>query len=74
MEKMTIVRHSKPCSLDEAAYGSKCIVRDNHHDDYELYLQTSKDEERPKWDLIGIFNQQSSQLYIDQLIDMRLGI
>lgn len=74
MEKMTIVRHSPPSSLDEAARGSKCIVRDNHGSDYELYVQTSKDEDHPKWDLVGIFNDQSSQFYIDQLIDMRLGV
>jgi hypothetical protein len=74
MEKMTIVRHSQPSSLDQAAYGSKCIVKDNHGSDYELYIQTSKDEDRPKWDIVGIFNDQSSQFYIDQLIDMRLGV
>lgn len=73
MEKITIVRHSSPTSLDQAPHGSKCIVKDNHHSDYELYVQAGKDEDHPKWDLVGVFNDKSSDFYIEQLVSMRLG-
>lgn len=74
MSKMTLVRYGQPTKLDAAQYGSQCIVRYHGHDDYDLYVQTSKDEQDAKWDLIGSFNPKTSQEYINTLIDMRLGI
>lgn len=74
MSKMTIVRHSSPSSLDQADYGSRCIVQDHYDEMYELYVQTSKDSEKPKWDLVGMFTPRTAQEYVDQLVDMRLGI
>lgn len=71
---MTIVRYGQPTKLDSAEYGSQCMVRYHGQDDYDLYLQTGKDEEDPQWDHIGSFNQQSSQSYINQIIDSRLGL
>jgi len=70
---MIIVRRSAPCNLDEAEFGSRCIVKDNHHDEYQLYLQVHKNAETPNWEFLGIFNQQSSQFYIDELINTRIG-
>lgn len=72
MDVMTIVRYGQPSKMDEAAYGSKCIVRSHHDDDYQLYLQVHKKSDDPKWELIGLFGPGSSQHYIDQLINMRL--
>jgi len=71
---VVIVRRSSPTKLDEAPYKSRCIVRDNHRKDYEIYIQTSKESDTPKWDLIGVFDEYTGQTYIDQLISMRLEL
>ncbi len=74
MSKMTIVRHGQPSKMDTAEYGSQCIVRQHDEDSYTLYVQVSKKEEEPHWELVGMFTQKSDPYYINQLISMRLGI
>ncbi len=73
MDKITIVRHSAPTSLDQAPYGSKCIMKHSHHNSYEVHLQISKNTEKPNWDYLGTFNEYSSDQYIEQMISDRLG-
>jgi hypothetical protein len=74
MNKITLVRYGKPTQLDTASYGSECFVRYHGEEDYDLYVQTSKDSDNPNWDLIGSFTPKTSQDYINELISMRLGI
>jgi len=74
MSRVTIVRYGVPSKMDYASYGSTCIVADHNAYYYDLYVQASKNEEEPKWDLIGCgFDQSTPQEYIQILVDKRLG-
>lgn len=73
MSRMTIVRYGSPSGLDEAVYGSQCIVKHHDSEAYEIYLQVGKDREKPKWEHIGQFTPHSSQDYINKSIEHRLG-
>lgn len=74
MSKITIVRYGQPGKMDCASYGSECIVRYHGEENYDLYVQTAKDEYHPDWDFIGSFTSKESPEYINELISMRLGI
>lgn len=50
----TIIRHGEPSKLDHAEYNTRCQVL--HGQEYDLYIQTSKNEEDPMWDFIGTFD------------------
>lgn len=67
-----IVRHSKPCVLDENEYGTICICKDSKNDSYELYLQVNNKSTIPKWELMGKFNSNTPQEYIDSILNKRL--
>jgi len=74
MSRVTIVRHGAPSKMDYAIYGSVCIVADHGNDTFDLYVQVSKNEEDPKWDLVGCgFDQSIPHAYIDILVERRLG-
>lgn len=68
-----IIRHSKPSSLDQNQYATVCKVQDHHMNEYMIYIQASKNENNPQWELIGLFNAQSPSEYVDTLISMRLS-
>jgi hypothetical protein len=70
--RTVIVRTGKPSQFDQFEYGTLCRVENHHHNDYELYLQVGKDEEHPQWELLGLFNSDSPQQYIDELVSLRL--
>lgn len=74
MSKIIMNRYGKPSHLDTAPYASQCFVRYHDKESYDLYIQTSKDQENPKWELIGCFNPTTSDYYINELISMRLGL
>lgn len=74
MHAVTLIRYSQPTILDQAKYGTKCVVKNSNSDSYGLYVQTGKDQMNPQWELVGMFNSHTSQQYTDQLVDMRLGI
>lgn len=71
---MNIVRYGVPTKLDEAPYGSRCMVKYHNQETYELYIQASKESEQPQWDFIGQFSHLSSQDHIDQMVSKRLGL
>lgn len=52
-----IERFSVPTKLDFAEYGTRCKAITEHGND--IYVQTSKDEERPQWIALGHFFQCS---------------
>lgn len=74
MSEFTIVRYGMPTKMDEAPYGSKCIVKRHQDDIYHMYLQVSHKDDNPNWELIGVFGPQSPEEYIQQLIKRRLDI
>ena len=67
-----IVRHSAPCKLDEAEYGSVCMAKDSINEAYKLYLQVNSRSNIPQWEFIGEFNKNTPAHYIDSIIDKRL--
>lgn len=47
-----IIRHSAPGKLDQAPFGTEClVVIDNHT--WDVYVQYSNDEEIPNWEYMG---------------------
>ena len=54
MEQIT--RHSMPTKLDHAPFGSECKVP-VVGDEYELWVQYSRTEEDPKWELMGKYHE-----------------
>jgi len=57
MEPNIIYRYGSPSKLDHASSGTECrILKDN---DFDLYVQTSSNEEQPNWILLGCFNEES---------------
>jgi hypothetical protein len=50
----TIKRYSRPTSLDHAPKGTKCLVARPFEYNYDIYLQISIEEDDPKWEYIGI--------------------
>ncbi len=66
-----LVRRSQPCELDQAPYGTPCRVN-GHHNEYDIYLQIGHNEEHPRWELLGNFNEKSDPYYLQAMIDNRL--
>ena len=56
LKQETIIRHGIPCKFDHAPYGTRCKII--HGEEYELYVQSSKDEANPEWELIGTFKEE----------------
>ncbi|HVW99247.1 MAG TPA: hypothetical protein VHA52_02235 [Candidatus Babeliaceae bacterium] len=48
---MNIIRHAAPNIYDQAPYGTICEVIVDHQR-VALYIQRSKDEDRPEWEKI----------------------
>jgi len=48
----TIIRYSEPNKFDHAIQGTECIVITDEETYY--YLQTSSDEEEPRWELVKV--------------------
>lgn len=69
-----IVRHSAPCALDQAEYGTICIAKDTSKNYCEVFLQTNKDSVIPKWEFIENFKFGTPQEIIDSVIDKRLKV
>lgn len=69
-----IIRHSAPCALDQAEYGTICIAKDTSQDSFEIYLQVSKEPVIPKWEFIETFKHGTPQEVIDQIIDKRMKV
>jgi len=48
-----LVRHAPPNEFDQLPIGTQChvCIKDN---EYEVYIQRSKDEEKPVWEFTGI--------------------
>lgn len=67
-----IIRHSAPCSLDEADYGSICIAKDSSTEIYKLYLQVNIRSHVPQWEILGEFNSNTPQEHIESIINKRL--
>ena len=53
-KKEILIRHGEPNNeLDIAEYGSEIQIVGKT--DYTIYRQTSQDEMKPKWELIGTY-------------------
>jgi hypothetical protein len=50
----TIWRHSPPNKYDEAPFGTHCKVLHEVSNTYDLYIQYSKEDGHPKWELIEV--------------------
>jgi len=72
MSYIIIDRYGIPTELDQFPYGTQCKVSNHHHNEYDLYLQVSDDEDNPEWDLLGTFTTSSNQFEIEQLMMSRL--
>ena len=70
--RSVIVRTGRPTQFDQFEYGTMCRSEDHHHNNYELYVQVGKHEESPQWELMGLFNNDSPQAYIDEIVSLRL--
>lgn len=68
----TIFRVGVPSKFDQYPHGTTCKTESSHDGNYELYIQFSKNEEEPKWELIGSFNEDSPESYVSELISIRL--
>lgn len=66
-----ILRHSEPSKFDEAAHGSVCKVP-LKHDDYEIYVQMSHDDDHVRWESIGIFNERTHDDFVQEEINRTL--
>lgn len=56
-EPIVLSRHSEPSALDMAPYKSLCRVDIPHTSCYELYVQSSKNENEPVWLKIDTINK-----------------
>lgn len=50
--KSHITRLSPPNEFDQVIYGTYCLVLDSDNKLKEVYLQSSKDDNRPEWIVI----------------------
>ena len=73
MERIIIERYGTPTKLDSLPLGSICKVINHQHNEYSLYIQTSKSDEA-SWDFLGMFNSSTPQDYINNLLVDRLEI
>lgn len=65
--KVRLTRTAAPSMLDEAPYASVCTVYKDKGN-CELYVQRSKDETVPKWDLLGEFDEEKTEETINKLL------
>lgn len=61
-----ITRYGPPSKLDHAARGTACKV--SHGLEFDLYAQIGKDEEDPKWIILGTFNNSTTEEQLDEAI------
>ena len=52
-EKEILIRHGEPNNYDIAEYGTEIQIVGKT--DYTLYRQTSHDENKPSWELVGTY-------------------
>ena len=60
-------RYAPPHKLDQAPKGTR--LRVDIGETFDIYVQTSEDEENPKWDRIGNFTKESYEFYLLSLED-----
>lgn len=53
--------------LDHFPKGTQCRVP--FGDQFELYIQTSSNEEQPVWQSVGVFHQNIDEQFIKEEID-----
>lgn len=68
---MTLIRRSEPTKFDLAPYGTQYKVFDNH-DNYDLYLQLSYNEDEPNWELLGNFSTKTHPELLMEIIEGRI--
>jgi len=62
-----IVRSGEPCKYDQSPYGTICKREKLMGEKIEIYVQISKNENFPKWELIGVFPKCSERATINEL-------
>lgn len=65
--QVMLLRYGEPSKLDQASFGTACKVTKEHT--IELYLQMSKDECVPNWQLITTLALNASQEHINNEIE-----
>ncbi len=65
-----IKRQSIPGALDTSPFGTECIIKKD--DDFTIYIQMSPNENKPNWQLVGVFPHNTSQRTIEEkIIDIK---
>lgn len=66
MQDRVIIRHEEPNKNDTANYLTLCKCYKHGHNEFEYYIQLSKDSENPKWEYLGC---QDTEEILFKLID-----
>lgn len=75
---MKLEKYCAPSSLDKEEFGTIVkVITDSNKNEYELYIQTSQDQEKPSWDRLGSFFEKvfsedfvSNDLFIETCLDL----
>lgn len=70
---MIVIRHSEPTVLDQLPFKSQCRIPRPNQLSFDLYVQISKDEEKPRWEYGGYFLSAEKPETISKLIEKRLA-
>lgn len=58
-----LYRWEKPCKYDQLPYGTEIVrLKGTIHDEAELFVQTSKDQNHPMWTYRGIVNGSTASV------------
>lgn len=57
-----LTRYSTPTEYDLCDFGTVCKTINLTKPDYDLYLQISKDSEKPIWEHVGTFKNKGQPL------------
>lgn len=71
---MFIIRSGPPSKYDECRYGSVCKSIKSMHDEFEIHVQISHDEQHPQWESVGIFSTKTKDLVageINKILSMK---
>lgn len=71
-ETTTIYRHSTPNNMDHAEYGTQCKVTAEH--EFALYLQCSKKDHLPRWELVGVFPHDAHEELVNKEVDRLMSL
>ncbi len=62
-----LIRAGEPSKYDQSPYGTLCKKVKTLNDNFEIYIQTSKDDCNPCWEKIGVFSQKTERLILKEV-------